>query len=202
MVIAFVGSGGKTTLIHRRAEEMRKRGLKVFVTTSTRMLIEEDMLLTDDAERIIARLHETGYVMAGLPHGEKFGPLPENVYLKVCGRADAVLVEADGSKGLPLKFPAAHEPVIYENTDEIVVVCGLTGVGRRMGEVCHRPELVSACLGIDDDTVIDEGHVMKLLREGYLEPLREKYSGMRIGVYPAHDGSQEELAEKIIEMFE
>ena len=48
MIQAVVGSGGKTTLIHRLAEEYRAQGKKVFVTTTTHMRIEADTLLTDD----------------------------------------------------------------------------------------------------------------------------------------------------------
>jgi xanthine dehydrogenase accessory factor len=45
MIKAVVGSGGKTTLIHQLAKQYRKAGKKVFVTTTTKMLIEEDTLL-------------------------------------------------------------------------------------------------------------------------------------------------------------
>ena len=46
--------------------------------------------------------------MAGIREGEeKIRALPREVYEAVCAHADAVLVEADGSRGLPLKFPSA-----------------------------------------------------------------------------------------------
>ena len=113
MIQAVVGSGGKTTLIHRLAEEYRAQGKKVFVTTTTHMRIEADTLLTDDPRSIIQALEETGYVMAGIREGEeKIRALPREVYEAVCAHADAVLVEADGSRGLPLKFPSGSEPVI------------------------------------------------------------------------------------------
>ena len=71
MVIAVAGSGGKTTLVHKMADEYLKEGRKVFVTTSTHMLIEEDTILSDDAEEIIALLNEKGYAMAGIKDGLK-----------------------------------------------------------------------------------------------------------------------------------
>ena len=70
MIIAVVGSGGKTTLIKKLAEKYRAQGKKVFVTTTTHMFIEEDTLLTDDANTIIGVLREKGYVMAGIPERE------------------------------------------------------------------------------------------------------------------------------------
>jgi len=189
MVIAYVGSGGKTTLLKKRARVCREAGMKVFVTTSTHMYIEDDTLLTDDAEIIIRCLAETGYAMAGVRHGEKIGPLPDAVYRRVCEAADVVLVEADGSRQLPIKFPAEGEPVIYNNVDEIVVVCGLHALGRKAREVCHRLELVKECLGISDETLITADHIRRLVLEGYVRPLREKYPEKKIIVQPNCDGS-------------
>ena len=53
MILCVVGSGGKTTLIKTLAKQYREEKKTVFVTTSTHMFIEEDTLLTDDAELII-----------------------------------------------------------------------------------------------------------------------------------------------------
>ena len=70
-VIAFVGSGGKTTLLKEQARAYRKQGIRVFITTTTHMLIEKDTLLTDDPDTIIRSLEETGYAMAGRPLVDK-----------------------------------------------------------------------------------------------------------------------------------
>ncbi len=189
MIQAFVGSGGKTTLLKKMAEQYRAEEKKVFVTTTTHMFIEEDTLLTDDADTIIQVLLEKGYVMAGIPEGDKIKSLSKETYEKVCACADVVLVEADGSKRLPLKFPNSTEPVIPEPVDEIFVVCGLNALGKKAGEVCHRLDLVKQCLGIEDDTVITPSHVQKLVMEGYLEPLRRRYPNSKITLMPRHDAT-------------
>ena len=189
MIIAVVGSGGKTTLIKKLASQYRSEGKTVLVTTTTHMFIEEDTLLTDDPNRIIQALKETGYVMVGIPEGQKIKSLSQETLGAVCAFADVVLVEADGSKGLPLKYPAATEPVIPEHTDEIIVVCGLNAIGRKAKDTCHRLERVKACLGIEDDTVITPVHVQKLVTEGYLNPLQKTYPNAKIRVHPRHDGS-------------
>ena len=189
MIICVVGSGGKTTLIKNLAQQYRREGKTVLVTTTTHMFVEEDTLLTDDAGVIIRALEEQGYAMAGIPEDKKFAGLPEKTFAEVSHFADVVLVEADGSKGLPLKYPNATEPVIPANADEIILVCGLNALGRKAKDVCHRLELVKACLGIEDDTVITPTHVQKLILEGYLKPLREKYPQARVRVEPRHDGS-------------
>ncbi len=180
MVITVVGSGGKTTLIRKLAREYRAQGKSVLITTTTRMFIEPDTLLTDDASSIISVLNQTGYAMAGIPEGPKIRALSEETYAQVCAHADIVLVEADGSKHMPLKFPNATEPVIPGHTDEIIVVCGRIAIGRPAREVCHRLPLVKECLGIDDDTVITEYHVKTLVERGYLHPLREEFPGKKL----------------------
>ena len=189
MIKAIIGSGGKTTLLKNLAQQYRAEGKTVFVTTTTHMFLEEDMLLTDDAETIIERLKETGYAMAGIPDGIKFNALSEETYAAVCNHADVVLVEADGSRRKPLKFPNETEPVIPDNADEIILVCGLNALGQKAKDVCHRLELVKACLGIEDDTCITPAHIQKLLQEGYLKPLREKYPDKKITIAPRHDGT-------------
>ena len=194
MIIAVVGSGGKTTLIKKLAARYRSQGRTVFVTTTTHMFIEEDTLLTDDADTIIGALRETGYAMAGVPDGAKIKALSKETFQAVCARADEVLVEADGSKQLPLKYPNASEPVIPEHTDEIIVVCGLNAIGQRAKDVCHRLELVKQCLGIADDTIITPAHVRTLVTEGYLRPLREAYPDISVTLSPRHDGSPEQRA--------
>lgn len=189
MIISVVGSGGKTTLIKQLSSRYRNEGKTVLVTTTTHMFIEEDTLLTDDAEKIIGVLQETGYAMAGIPEGEKIKALSRETFDTVCACADVVLVEADGSKRLPLKYPNASEPVIPEKTDQILVVCGLNAIGQKAKDVCHRLELVKACLGIEEDTVISAEHVQKLVTEGYLKPLRQKYPDKTILLVPRQDGS-------------
>lgn len=189
MITAIVGSGGKTSLIKQMAARCLTEGKSVFVTTSTHMFIEENTLCTDDAEDIISRLQETGYVMAGIAEGLKIKSLSAKTYEAVCAYADVVLVEADGSKHMPLKYPNETEPVIPENADEILVVCGLHALGQKAKDCCHRLQLVKNCLGIEDDTIITPAHVCKLVEEGYLKPLRKKYPDKKITVVPKHDGS-------------
>ena len=194
MIIAVVGSGGKTTLIKQLAQRHRSEGKKVLVTTTTHMFIEQDTLLTDNANEILLALQERGYVMAGNPDGGKIKSLSKKTFDAVCDHADVVLVEADGSKQMPLKYPNATEPVIPENTDEILVVCGCNAVGKKAKKVCHRLELVKACLGITDDTVITPEHIRKLVTEGYLNPLKAAYPTARIHICPRHDGTLSQRA--------
>ncbi len=189
MIKAIVGAGGKTSLLKKYAKEYRNQGLKVFVTTSTHMFIEEDTLLTDDADEIIQVLEEKHYVMAGIPFKDKIKALSLKTYKKVCQYADVVLIEADGSKHMPIKFPNQQEPVIYDNVEEIIVVCGLHALHQKVSEVSHRLDLVKQCLQIEDNTRIEPVHIQKLVMKGYAEPMREKYPDKMIKIQPNHDDS-------------
>lgn len=189
MIKAVVGAGGKTSYIRNCVRKYRDQGLKVFVTTSTHMFIEEDTLLTDDADLIIRELERRSYAMAGIPDGMKIGPLSQETYEKVCKYADIVLIEADGSKHMPVKFPKEGEPVIYENVNEIIVICGLHALNKKVSKAAHRLELVEKCLGIDDDETINASHIQKLVMKGYVEPMREQYPEKKIKIKPNSDQS-------------
>jgi xanthine dehydrogenase accessory factor len=148
------------------------------------MYREEGCILSGNVEDIIQRLNDCGYCMAGMPaEHEKMKVLPTDVYEEICKYADVVLVEADGSKGMPVKFPASHEPVVPENVDEIYIVTGLCVVGKILKEVCHRKELVQECLGVSEETALTEEHLRKLLQKGYLEPLKTQYPKTKLSVW-------------------
>lgn len=202
MVTVYVGSGGKTTAIFTQAARLRAGGKRVLVTTTTHLqtpaalaaagrtlpLFEERYLsLTSDSAEIAARLEADGFCIAALPAQEpgKLAPLPDAVYEAVCPLADAVLVEADGSRGLPLKAPASHEPVIPANADEIVVLCGLSALGKPLSQVTHRLPLALALLpGAGGGTLVDPGLLLKLVTAAYLEPLRRRFPGVPVRLLP------------------
>ena len=164
-VIAIVGAGGKTSRIKNLTKEYVKQGKKVLVTTTTHMGLEQGMVLSDNLEDIRQQLEKQNVCICGSPVKEgKIASLPKDIYEQACQLADIVLVEADGSKHMPIKFPAAHEPVIPENVNEIQVVMGL-----------H----------VSDTDLVTKAHLEKLYLEGYQKPLQEKYPNAKIGFFPA-----------------
>lgn len=200
MIKAIVGAGGKTSFIKSETKRYLAQGLKVFVTTSTHMFIEPDTLLTDDADKIIWELEHKHYAMAGIPNGMKIGPLSMETYETVCRYADVVLIEADGSKHMPIKFPQEGEPVIHPNVDEVVVICGLHALGQKLSQAAHRLELVKKCLQADDNEIIQASHIQKLVMKGYVEPMREKYAEKKITVRPnSGDSLYQKAVAKLME---
>lgn len=65
--------------------------------------------------------------------------------------ADYVLVEADGSKHLPLKAHANHEPVIPEGNNYTILVVGTHGLGQPISKATHRPELFAERAGCSSE---------------------------------------------------
>lgn len=186
MITAIVGAGGKTTLLHSLAQKYIQEGKSVFVTTTTHMLIESDTLLTDDSEEIKAKLLKDGYAMAGVKDGDKIKSLSQYTYEQVCEYADEVLVEADGAKHFPLKIPNENEPVIPENVERIIVVCGMHSLGKPAYEAIFRLDTATNTFGITKNTVITPNIIQHLINKCYIEKLMKKYDDKEIIIHAAN----------------
>ena len=129
-VISVTGAGGKTSLIFAWARELAAAGKSVIITTTTHMYrperMEEDgirIVVSDDPER-----------------PDKVTAPPADILDSLRETADVVLIEADGSRRMPLKWPADHEPVIPDYTDYTVCVAGLSALGRKTTDVVYRAD--------------------------------------------------------------
>ena len=129
-VISIVGAGGKTSLIFAWARELAASGKKVVITTTTHMYRPEHM--EEDNIRIVAQddPERPGKVMAP----------PSDVLDSLRETADVVLIEADGSRRMPLKWPAPWEPVVPDFTDFTVCVAGLSALGRKTSDAVYRAD--------------------------------------------------------------
>lgn len=163
--VSLVGSGGKTTLLYLLARRYAKKGCSVAVTTTTHIVRpSEYAVCTEDTPK-----PERGRILVcgtPAPQGKLSAPKPETLAL-LCANADILLIEADGSKRLPLKFPAAHEPVVLPQTAHIVAVLGLSALGRPLGAVCHRAELVAEQLGYSMHQIVTPELAAQILYRGY-----------------------------------
>lgn len=78
-----------------------------------------------------------------------------------------MLVEADGSRRLPLKAHAPHEPVIPANAQRVVLVVGADGFGKPIRDVCHRSEHYAALCGVSENALVTpELEAALILAEG------------------------------------
>ena len=166
-VTALIGGGGKTTLMYTLAEELRQRGT-VVVTTSTHIQRPEQYPVLTAADDVAAALAEHGAVCVASESPEGKLCAPALSFEALAALADFVLVEADGSKRLPLKAHAPHEPVIPVNARRIIYVVGADGFGRPIRQVCHRPERYAALCGAAEDDLVTPALEAKVLHaEGY-----------------------------------
>ena len=132
-VTAIIGSGGKTTLLYTLARELSQRG-SVILATSTHIFKPEDVPFTTTVGRVI------GLVCVGTPCENGKVTAPKQSFEELEKLADYVLVEADGSKRLPLKAHEAHEPVVPQNAKQVICVVGASGINQPAAETVHRPE--------------------------------------------------------------
>ncbi len=156
---AIVGSGGKTTTMFQLARDF---GARVILTTTTH-LAQDQLKLADQ--------HITLEGLADLPSIEKelvgdvllfTGPEVETnqvkgtdqeILVQLAALADRwecpLLIEADGTRQLPIKAQADHEPAIPEFVDTLIVVSGLSGLGKPLNEKwVHRPKIFSDLVGV------------------------------------------------------
>lgn len=170
-VTALIGGGGKTTLLYTLAEELRRHGT-VIVTTSTHIQRPEQYpaLLSGGAAAVSAALAAHGVVCVASEAAEGKLTAPALSFETLAALADFVLVEADGSKRLPLKAHAPHEPVIPPNARQTVCVVGADGFGLPIRQVCHRPErYATLCGAAEDDVVTPALEAAVLHAEGYAD---------------------------------
>jgi len=75
-----------------------------------------------------------------------------------------LLIEADGSRQRPLKAPADHEPVIPEFVDMVIVVSGMSGIGKPLtSDWVHRPERFAELTGNLINSEVTTASVVKEL---------------------------------------
>ena len=196
-IIAVIGAGGKTTLIHRLAEEYRRKGASVLVSTTTHMLVEPDTDLSCDSFAVMEKIKKTGYCMAGAvcpENSAKMQSLPEQMLHDLMKQVDYALIEADGAKHYPFKVPAEHEPVIYQITTHILIVESMQAFNHPLSEVCFRLEKAQEILNQADcrEKLLTPEIVAKLLEKGYLEKLTGSLSNSKrkIGVIFNQQDSQ------------
>lgn len=147
-VTALIGGGGKTTAMYTLARELSPRGT-VLCCTTTRILPPDHLpvLLSPGEEAVSAALADHGCACLGTPAENGKLSAPELPMARLAALADYVLVEADGSRGLPLKAHLPHEPVIPDCAAQTVLLAGASGFGRPIREAVHRPERYCALSG-------------------------------------------------------
>ena len=172
--MAFVGAGGKTTTMFRLARQMPG---PVLVTASTHLGVEqiEDINLhvvvqgREDLSPLLDGIPEGITLVTGTDGSDKRAKglpfeLMEELQQIAHSQDIPMLIEADGSRQRPLKASAEHEPAIPGFVNTVVVLAGMSGVGRRLDEEwVHRPEWFEKLSGVKVGEKISTEDVVRVL---------------------------------------
>ena len=165
--VGFAGAGGKTAALFRLAREYGN----AWVTTTTHLSVAQAALADHHffGEEGILPDPPRGVVLFTAPVAEsRLGAMDSLTLNRVLTLADSLqmplLIEADGARRLPLKAPAEHEPVIPPFVDTVVVVAGLSAMGRPLAVDCvHRPERFAELSGLSIGEPINIEALARLL---------------------------------------
>jgi molybdenum cofactor cytidylyltransferase len=155
--LALVGAGGKTTALFQLARELPP---PVIVAATTHLHVDQiklaDSHWNGGIPEDLAGLEENldGVILVTGPvDGDRttgLNPVLCSWLREFCASHKVpLLIEADGSRQRPLKAPADHEPVIPDFIETVVVVAGLSGLGKPLTEeFVHHPEIYARLSGL------------------------------------------------------
>lgn len=178
-VISLVGAGGKTTLLYALGRELSALRRGVILTTTTkifepapspffRQFLSPELSAVKKWVREHLHRHHCLLLARGrLSNGKLEGIPPAWVEeLFLLGGVSAIVTEADGAAGRPLKAPREGEPVMPGNTTLTVPVMGIDGVGRPLDEeTVFRSAIASRLLNLPIGSTVTEAAVARLMRE-------------------------------------
>lgn len=140
---AIVGAGGKTTAMMSLA---RQTGGYAWVTTTTHLgtdqmaMADRHFILESAADLQPAAWLEQKVTMLTGPYSSDervHSPAPEllaELYAAAQRESVSLVIEADGSRSIPLKAPGDHEPPIPDWVGQVIVVVGFSALGQPLSD--------------------------------------------------------------------
>jgi molybdenum cofactor cytidylyltransferase len=184
-VISLVGAGGKSSLMEAIAADYEAEGLRVLLTTTTKVRrpSSRPLIVGSDLPSVVEAVRASfagsaGEVDGGADSAEGLSPLlgrgvgtdgkVEGIptdwvpALRDVEGVAGVVVEADGSLGLPLKAAAEWEPVVPPCSSLVVSLAGLDAQGVLLDDRhVHRASLLAARLGLEEGSPIPASDVLR-----------------------------------------
>ncbi len=171
--VALVGAGGKTTALFQIARQFRS---PVVVTTSAHLgdwqvaAADRHLIVTrpEDVSGFAGQIEGVTLFTGPASGDQRFQGLGLDTLNALYEQANwlhfPLLIEADGSRQHPIKAPAAHEPIIPVWVDHVVVIAGLSGLGKPLNEqTVHRPEQFAALSGLKPGEVVTAERLARVL---------------------------------------
>lgn len=212
-LISITGSGGKTHLLFQLAHEINKSGGNVITSISTKMQHEISRFCNNivfagidkshirEIKTLEKSLTSFPFIAGGVENGKFLAPPVDMIKKKFAGQFNtnaALIFEADGSKRMPLKLYADHEPVLTGEETKKIIVISLKALGEKFTQSnTHRILEPDGCEYINK--TIDELQISKLIlkKHGYLEKTNA-YSGESYLVFSNISREEQVIAAKKI----
>ena len=144
LCLALTGSGGKTTAMVKLAKQYASQGMRVLVSTTTKLLLPKDQEYECDTYFLDDRAlsyHPAKGERVFYTHREHKCVAPPLENLKaLLGRYDVVLLEADGSMGKGLKLHEQRDPVVPLFVTATLALVSMNLLGKPFIENCYGSE--------------------------------------------------------------
>lgn len=174
-VVAFIGAGGKTSLMVSLGYELAEAGWRVLATTTTKLstdqlgLFARAMSSGADPRLISQALTEHQFVLLHeqIRSGHVYGPPVEwTQRLLDSVDSDILLVEADDSAGMPFKAPLADEPRVPPETSLVISVASLRALGLPLdSEHVYNPAAMIERYGFVENSPIKSPWLAQVMRD-------------------------------------
>lgn len=223
-VVGFTGAGGKTSALIQLGYELSSDNWRVLSTTTTKIaenelgyfpcIVKWNKALLQDPHQLAALLDDYQFVFVykSIRNGKAMG-VPTHIIRQVVDRvnSDVILIEADGSRRMPLKAPKEYEPVLPIDTTLAVPVAGLDAIGKPFTEQnVYNIETIIDRYGFGYDMPIQPAWIAQILRDEVLGlkdippnarvvALLNKTTTNRMSLQPARKTANMILKEKRIE---
>lgn len=177
-IVSIVGSGGKTTTMFKLADELI--GNRVLLTTSTKILKEygEKFITIDDISEIKGKLEKNIYLTGKHFTKYKFSGITNSDLNRVKKYFDYIIIEADGSKTLPLKGWRDNEPVILNSSNKTLGIIPMDIYGKELEKIeIFQRDLFFKIVGINKK-LFDTECILKIINSPlglFKNTLKDKY---------------------------
>ncbi len=168
-IISLIGAGGKTSTMYQLADELVERGKRVVITTTTHIKkpMKANVMLCEDWNEICDKKWEESLVIIGKPveHSGIDKLCAPSGIMQIGEHVDFILIESDGAKGMPLKVPATHEPVIHPDSQMVIACVGLSALEKPFKEVCFRFDSHGSWVRKNETELVNEEDITIMLMD-------------------------------------
>jgi len=165
-VVAVIGCGGKSTFIETLAHECRDRKVLITPTTKMRPIRREGFVLRLTTQECASHKALKGIQCLGALNetSGKLEALPPELLESMLSQYDIVLLEADGSQGLPCKGWLPDEPVIPHYCTHTLGIVTMDALGKPADSdtVLRLPEF-TALTGLRKGNAINAGALTSMV---------------------------------------